>query len=245
MAPAAAPAAPAAAPPRRRRRRAAVAKLGARVQRTAAGALARPLTWVLFVGFMFAVPLTKTFGRELPPPPPVLGTVPAFALTNEHGEARQEQHLRGRVWIGEFMTLDQHERDHHRAQLLGEIQHRMRNMGGSAKILSISVAPASDTPLRLLAYATQQHANPYVWNFCTGETAALHDALSRLLREQHDDLLPGAMLADTGYFVLVDADLRVRGFYPPTPAGLDALIFNCGLVANLYRPAAQPEGSIS
>ncbi len=50
---------------------------------------------------------------------------------------------------------------------------------------------------------------------------------------------------DTGYFLLVDPDLRVRGFYPPNQDGIDRMVVDCGLVANFYQPAQPPEGAVS
>lgn len=194
---------------------------------------------------MFALPMGRAMTRTLPPQPPVLTTVPAFTLTNENGDTRAAEQLRGRIWIAEFMALDRLPSDGARAILVGDVQHRLRNMGQSAQIMSISVAPEVDTPARLYDYARAHHANPYVWNFFTGASAELHEALSALNREQDATLLAGSTLVDNGYFVLVDPDLHVRGFYPPTPDGIDALILDCAIVANLYRPPQPSEGIAS
>lgn len=218
---------------------------GAAVQATVAAAVSRPLTWVLFVGLMFGLPLGKSVTRTLPLPPPVLGQVPPFALVTDKGETWHADRFRGRVWVAGFMTLDRLAQDNRHTALLGQIQHRFRNMGDSAQILSISIAPATDTPARLMAYAQAQHANPFIWHFVSGPTADLHETLSTQAREHRPELIEGVSLADSGYFVLVDPDLRVRGFYPPTPEGLDALVLDCALVANLYIPAAAPEGTPS
>jgi len=207
-----------------------------RTQALAAALVSRPIVWALFVGTMFALPLAKAFTRELPLPPPVLSDLPAFTLTQEGGTAFGSEMLRGHVWVAEFGRYGQDSEREARTDRLLHIQHRMRNMGETGRIVSVSVDPERDTPTQLRNYATEHNANPYMWVFLTGETAPLHEALSAGLRAHVSGLLPTSTVADSGYLVLVDPDLRVRGYYPPTADGVDRLVLDMGLIANLYEP---------
>jgi protein SCO1 len=91
-------------------------------------------------------------------------------------------------------------------------------------LVSISVDPGHDTPEILRDYATQHGAGPG-WHFVTGP----RDALAALLRDGFhvafaDDGPETGPITHSDRFVLVDADLRIRGYYHGSdPADLERL----------------------
>jgi protein SCO1/2 len=86
-------------------------------------------------------------------------------------------------------------------------------------MVSFTVDPAHDDPATLRAYAERFHADPDHWLFLTGETPAVE----RLVRDGFRlsmAALPAEQQADgrepithSERFVLVDDELRIRGYY--------------------------------
>lgn len=223
-----------------------LAASGAGVQRGVSAAVRRPWVWVVCVGALWALPLGRSLTRALPAQPAVLaGDVPAFSLSTENNTPLTTADLRGRMWIVRFAVWDSVEGDGDWSDTHLRLQHRLRNMGDSARLLTVTTDPDHDTADRLYRYARAHYANPYQWTFATGPSGDLHDALSAVLRREHPELLADSTLADSHYFVLLDPETRIRGFYPPDEVGVEHLIADCGLIANLYEPARAPEGPAS
>jgi len=81
------------------------------------------------------------------------------------------------------------------------------------RLVSFSVDPTRDTPEVLREYATRAGARPG-WLFVTGP----RDAVAALLRDGFhvafaDDGPPSAPITHSDRFVLVDGELRIRGYY--------------------------------
>ncbi len=88
-------------------------------------------------------------------------------------------------------------------------------------IVSISVDPETDTPKQLKKYAQEHGANAKQWHFLTGKKENIY-ALARKsffvlkpaeARNQGD---VGSDFIHTNYFVLVDQQRRIRGYYDGT-----------------------------
>src|SRR6185369_7394060 len=62
---------------------------------------ARPLFWIAIILTVAAIPTARAIlaARSLPPPKPVLGKVPHFALTDANGETFDSERLEGKVWV--------------------------------------------------------------------------------------------------------------------------------------------------
>src|SRR5438874_2553755 len=141
--------------------------------------------------------------------PAVLGTVPSFALTERGGDALRAQDLAGHVWIADFVFT--HCPDVCPA-LTGRFARLQRDLDG-VRLVSFSVDPTRDTPEVLREYATRAGARPG-WLFVTGP----RDAVAALLRDGFhvafaDDGPPSAPITHSDRFVLVDGELRIRGYY--------------------------------
>ena len=89
------------------------------------------------------------------------------------------------------------------------------------KILSFTVMPEVDTVAQMKRYAKEHHAISGQWHFLTGDKKALYN----LARTSFFVLKPaeaqnlgdaGSDFIHTNNFVLVDKELRIRGFYDGT-----------------------------
>jgi len=160
--------------------------------------------------------------------PPVLVTLPPFALTDQLGNSFGSRQLRGKVWLASFiftrcagpcpMMTSQMAQFHQR---LADHPHRDR-----IRLVSISVDPEYDTPAVLKEYARLAHADARFWRFLTGTRTYIW----QLVREGFKlpvDTAPGntkSPIFHSQKFVLVDQAGRVRGFYDGlTPQGQERL----------------------
>ena len=117
---------------------------------------------------------------------------------------------------------------------------RLGKARGAVEIVLISVDPERDTPPRLAEYAARYGANPISWSFLTGSEQALQATVVEGFKVgAGKERGPGAG-ADAGVWeifhgenlVLVDRQMRIRGYFPATPEGLDKLLEAVGRVAN-------------
>jgi protein SCO1 len=91
------------------------------------------------------------------------------------------------------------------------------------KILSFTVDPETDDVAQMKRYADEHEANSNCWHFLTGSRADLY----RLARRSFFVLKPaeaenqgdvGSDFIHTNNFVLVDKQMRIRGYYDGTSA---------------------------
>jgi protein SCO1 len=206
----------------------------------AARVVGSPLFWVLGVGLLFGVPLARSVRRQLGAAPAVLGTLPAFTLTDQTGHAFGTRELAGKVWVSDFIFTACQEACPLLSQRMQDIARRTKNLGPDFHLVSISVDPDRDTPPRLAEYAARYAANPVRWSFLTGPAAAIEDAVTGGFKI---GMGKEAITPDGGgpsFFeifhgenlVLVDRDLRIRGYFPATVEGLDRLVEAIGRVVN-------------
>ena len=104
--------------------------------------------------------------------------VPTFALTSEIGEPITPESYRGRPWILTFIFT--------RCAMpkfcplmsknFAVLQNALKASNGSlgeTRLLSISIDPQFDTPAILKDYGQHEGADPKIWNFATGASAAI------------------------------------------------------------------------
>jgi protein SCO1/2 len=149
---------------------------------------------------------------------PDLGTVPAFTLVDDHGQTFTETALRGHPTIVDFVFTRCDTICPVISTRMARMQEKLSDRRAeSIKLLSISVDPTYDTPEKLAAYAAKFEARPDKWRFLTGP----EDAVKRLVEGPFMGLMkpegtsPGGApaISHSGYFMLVDADLKIRGVY--------------------------------
>jgi cytochrome oxidase Cu insertion factor (SCO1/SenC/PrrC family) len=170
-------------------------------------------------------------------PLPVLGTIPAFSLTERHGTTVSADDLAGRVWVADFVFTRCPDICPVLSSRMAGLQEKLteksteKQAGGDApvRLVSISVDPVHDTPKALSAYAEHYRAGPD-WLFLTGS----RDAVAALLRDGFrvafsDEGPATSPITHSDRFVLVDRQLRIRGYYHGNdPADLSRLVADAG-----------------
>ena len=189
---------------------------GVRLQRRAASLVSRPLFWVAVVLFGLAVPIVNQVRRAPAPPLPVLGTLPEFRLVDEGGQPYGAADLRGHVWMAGFIFTRCPTICPALSARMAKIQHRARDLEPHFRLVSFSVDPTYDTPARLADYARRFKASPRMWKLLTGSIddmkATVEQGLKIAMGTPAGDNDFASLFHGT-HFVLVDRDLRIRGYY--------------------------------
>jgi protein SCO1/2 len=150
-------------------------------------------------------------------PPPELGDVGTFALTDQQGRAVTQADLRGRVWAAAFFFT-------RCPTVCPRITRRMRALQQAAakdgielELVSFSVDPENDTPDVLRSYAQQYGAELATWRFLTGDLEVVRRTSEQGFKlaldgkatqgAEHFGLFHGSHL------VLVDGAGKIRGYY--------------------------------
>jgi protein SCO1/2 len=153
-------------------------------------------------------------GRE---PLPVLGTVPAFTLTERNGTPVGSEQLTGGIWVADFIFTRCPDVC---PALSGRMSSLRKELAGSPPVtlVSISVDPAHDTPEVLSSYAGRFSAGTG-WLFLTGPRASIETLLRDGFKVAFaDNGPPTSPITHSDRFVLVDPTMRVRGYYHGTDA---------------------------
>jgi protein SCO1/2 len=150
----------------------------------------------------------------------VYGAMPPFELRDQTGAVVTHDALRGHVVIASFIFT----RCPTVCPLMTMKMRRVQDRTSDArdiKLLSFSVDPGHDTPEVLAEYAAGHGADPARWRFLTGDIEVIRriaDALMLALdvRGQLPNGAPDLVHAE--HFVLLDPELRIRGFYDSSDA---------------------------
>ncbi|MCB9880259.1 MAG: SCO family protein [Planctomycetes bacterium] len=156
---------------------------------------------------------------------PILGDVPAFALTSFDGTQVTRESLAGKVWVADFIFTTCGGLCPIMTNAMAGVQDAARKAGlgpDDLRLVSVSTDPETDTPERLRAYAEQHRARTEQWHFLRGpfdqvqsfSQDALKLALERASEKQRAEGAEKIMHSDR--FVLVDRESRIRGFYSGT-----------------------------
>lgn len=182
-----------------------------------------------------ALAVAAVIGCRRAEPLPVLGTLPPFRFTERAGHAVDADTLAGSVWVADFIFTRCPDVCPALSTRMAALQEPLATGDDPVRLVSLSVDPVHDTPEVLRAYAERYRAGPN-WLFLTGG----RDAVAALLRDGFrvafaDDGPPTAPITHSDRFVLVDRQLRVRGYYHGNDqADLDRLI------ADARRLRAEP-----
>ncbi|MFT7560478.1 MAG: cytochrome oxidase Cu insertion factor (SCO1/SenC/PrrC family) [Flavobacteriales bacterium] len=181
--------------------------------------------WLLFVFLSFTA---TTVFADTPPTKPlrILGSVPSFSLSDQHGDKANMADFIGHVWVANFIfTRCQNTCPLQTASMnklnknLDEYKHRE-----GIRFVSVSVDPENDTPEVLTDYIAKRNLDTTQWSFLTGSREDIWELSKKGLRlpvseESKDTKMP---ILHSSQFVLVDAQGRIRGYYN----GLDKLDLN-------------------
>lgn len=166
--------------------------------------------------------------------------VPAFTLTDHQGAAFDSARLEGKVWLANFVytrcTMECPLLTSRMKQVADRLEAE-RLLGGPVEIVSFSVDPGYDNPERLAAYARRFGITSPSWHFLTGPVPQVESLLGQAFKvgirrwegeEAHKSatLQPGASyaVAHSFRFVLVDAEGRIRSYYPGLEVDIDTVV---------------------
>lgn len=165
-------------------------------------------------------------GKRAADPPPIIAELPEFELVDQHGETRNAASLRGAPIVANFIFT----RCVTACPLLTSQMLNLQNRLGAAKeevmMLSITVDPEYDSPEVLAEYARERGAD-HRWIYLTGPLADVRNAIERGFRVRAGDRVPlgadGFDILHATHLVLLDDELRIRGYYRNDEEGLEGI----------------------
>jgi protein SCO1/2 len=102
-------------------------------------------------------------------PPPILGALPHFTLTDHNGRPFGSEQLHGKVWVANFIFTRCPTICPAFTAKMVQVQKKSGSFGPNWHLVSFSVDPDYDNPARLRAFAQRHRANLDNWSFLTGE----------------------------------------------------------------------------
>jgi protein SCO1/2 len=206
-------------------------------RRRAAGRVwASPLFWVALASVGLVVPLVTRMLRPIPPPLPVLATLPDFSLEAEDGRRFGSADLDGKVWLAGFIFTRCPTICPAITATMGRVQHRARHIEPGFRLVSISVDPAYDTAPRLAEYARRHKASPRMWRFLTGDLGAVKTVVTdglKIAMAEPEGVQDFASIFHGTHFVLVDSRRRIRGYYDSSaPDVVDRVLHDAAMLLN-------------
>ena len=173
-------------------------------------------TWSLLRGKPASKGTSEVGPRQLP----VYGSVPDFSFIERSGRKVERQDLLGKVWVVDLIYTRCPDTCPLQSAEMARLQAELVNEA-DARLVSITVDPARDTPEVLARYARRFGADPQRWLFLTGEKAAVYRFAQEGLRLPVMDPRgrarsargEGAALLHSSRFVLVDRKAHIRGYY--------------------------------
>jgi protein SCO1/2 len=151
---------------------------------------------------------------------PVIGAVPTFTMRDQRDRVVTDQSLRGAVSIVDFFFTScpvSCPRLTGRMAALGkDLAAREHGSPPRVRLVSITVDPETDTPAKLAAYAERYQADAERWWFLSGPAERLGDVVVagfKVRYEKADPALGINEIMHGNWFVLVDRESRIRGYY--------------------------------
>jgi len=209
----------------------------------AASILRSPFLWAGvagLVGLALLWPLTRMRPRRPadPPPPAVIGQIPAFTLTDQAGKAYGSKDLAGRPYVAAFFFTTCQSICPRITQQMGKLGDKLRAAGLDVGQVSLSVDPEADTPAVLADYAAKHQIDGARWRLLTGS----RDQVSRLLEggfrtHMGDKVKTGDLIdiAHTSRFALVDRAGGLRGLFESDDDGLEEIVQQARRVSRAAR----------
>jgi protein SCO1 len=159
-------------------------------------------------------------------PLPRLSAVPEFTFRDQHNRTVGARDLRGSPWVADFIFTRCSAAC---PMLTSQMSNLKRRLGSDAErvpMVSFTVDPEHDTPEVLAAYA-EAHGVSGRWIFLTGDLGAMRRTVEQGFRVHMGERVPGTGdafdILHAQHFLLVDAEGRIRGYYPSDGDGLGRL----------------------
>jgi protein SCO1 len=149
--------------------------------------------------------------------------LPSFEMTDQRGQAFTSDSMKGNVHVVDFVFTSCPSVCPSLTRKMAALVDRTE-AEPKIRFVSISVDPDNDTPERMRAFLDRYGKDSPRWSFVTGPSSDMVDHTVvegfkiRLDRDKRGTLAHGE------HFVVVDKNLRIRGYFDATPEGQDALI---------------------
>jgi protein SCO1/2 len=149
---------------------------------------------------------------------PVIGPVPAFALTNQESNAVSLETLKGHVWLADIIFTRCAGPCPEMTRKLRELQDALP-VESTARLVTLTTDADYDTPELLKKYAAKNGAKADRWLFLTGDKRAVANlaidglkltAIEKPAAERTD---PADLFVHSTIFVLVDKAGQLRGVF--------------------------------
>ncbi len=215
--------------------------LGSRVQAFVAGLVGRPAFWIVFLALAFGIPVLRSMTRDLPKIPPPIGQVAPFSLVDQEGRIISEMDLRGKVWVGCFVTMSESQAADDLTKTMARIRFRTRNLSHAFHLVSFSLEAGRDSLENRKAFADRFHAASPTWSFLGGDPAAVESALKGFGLTSTKTPLVGEM-SKREKLVLVDQFGQIRGWYATDLSSIDSIVADVGYLANDTSAPQSPNG---
>jgi protein SCO1/2 len=202
---------------------------------------AEPAPWIMFlrrhiwligvVFFLTMITVMRPLLVRRPPPPEIVGEVPAFALLDQRGEAftREDLLAADKTYVVGFVftrcptTCPAVSR----AMLSFQEQITRSKLEDRVELISVSVDPEHDTPEVLADYADTLGADLDNWRFLTGSKSDIESFVVdgfKLAVGERETKSPGVYdIAHSTKLALVDRFGNIRGYYSIDSDGLAEL----------------------
>lgn len=160
-----------------------------------------------------------------------------FSFTNQDGKIVTQKDVQGKVFVAEYFFTT--------CQTICPIMnkemqriHEAYKKNDKVKILSFTVNPEVDTVEQMKRYANKHKAESKNWHFLTGEKSRLYELARKsffVLKPAESQNLGdvGNDFIHTNNFVLIDQEMRIRGYYDGTKKKeVDQLIIDIDILLN-------------
>jgi protein SCO1/2 len=134
--------------------------------------------------------------------------VPEFNFVGHDGGRFLSSSLQDKVWVANFIFTSCQ-------SMCPLITKKMQALQGkfadekSLRIVSFSLDPENDTPLKLKAYGEKYQADMEQWCFVTGHWKEIHG----LMQDGLKVVAPAQPASHTDRLVLVDRGMKIAGYY--------------------------------
>lgn len=208
--------------------------------------LRNPWIWAFLAGAVVLTALRPLL-RHVPEPPPVLGHVPAWELTDASGAPFGSAELRGQVYIVSFFFTRCPSICPALMRGMARLQEGFDTRGDEGiRLVSVSVDPERDTPEVLRAYAEANGVHSPRWTLVTGDVGSVRrlvvDGLKTPMGDAPVSEGPPIDIAHSGKVVLVDGAGGIRGYYDTDELGLDEVYNRARHVRDEPPPATSNAG---
>ena len=169
--------------------------------------------WLLLVALTLVVAGCKKADADIPE----YGPIGEFTLRDQTGAEHASASWRGHTTVVAFMFT-------RCPTVCPVLTGRMKTLQAEAKarevplrLVSISVDPENDTPEVLAEYAKKNGADTASWSFLTGDYDVVKktsvDGFKMALEGKADPNADDFGILHGSHLVLVDRELRIRGYY--------------------------------